>query len=59
MLINTSGVAIRLNAENISVTGRNTMGVTLMKTTEEEKVVAIAKINKDESVEAIEEEQED
>lgn len=52
MLINTSGVAIRLNAENISVTGRNTMGVTLMKTTEEEKVVAIAKINKDESVEA-------
>ncbi|MCM0647010.1 DNA gyrase subunit A [Clostridium swellfunianum] len=58
MLINTSGVAIRLNAENISVTGRNTMGVTLMKTTEEEKVVAIAKINKDESVEAVEAEEE-
>jgi DNA gyrase subunit A len=56
MLINTSGVAIRLNAANISVTGRNTMGVTLMKTTEEEKVVAIAKINMDESVEAVEEE---
>jgi DNA gyrase subunit A len=54
MLINTSGVAIRLNAANISVTGRNTMGVTLMKTTEEEKVVAIAKINMDESVEAVE-----
>lgn len=57
MLINTSGVAIRLNASNISVTGRNTMGVTLMKTTEEEKVVAIAKINMDESVEAVEEDQ--
>jgi DNA gyrase subunit A len=56
MIINTSGVAIRLNAANISVTGRNTMGVTLMKTTEEEKVVAIAKINMDESVEAVEEE---
>lgn len=51
MLINTSGVAIRLNAANISVTGRNTMGVTLMKTTEDEKVVAIAKISKDESEE--------
>ena len=56
MIINTSGVAIRLNASNISVTGRNTMGVTLMKTTEEEKVVAIAKINMDESVEAVLEE---
>jgi DNA gyrase subunit A len=54
MLINTSGVAIRLNASNISVTGRNTMGVTLMKTTEEEKVVALAKINMDESVQAVE-----
>jgi DNA gyrase subunit A len=57
MLINTSGVAIRLNAANISVTGRNTMGVTLMKTTEEEKVVAIAKINKGDSVEEIAEEE--
>lgn len=56
MLINTSGVAIRLDATNISVTGRNTMGVTLMKTTEDEKVVAIAKINKDESVEETAEE---
>ncbi|GLC30476.1 DNA gyrase subunit A [Clostridium omnivorum] len=45
MLINSNGVAIRLNVSNISITGRNTMGVTLMKTTEEEKVVAIAKIN--------------
>ncbi|MCM8711918.1 DNA gyrase subunit A [Clostridium sp. SYSU_GA19001] len=56
MLINTSGVAIRLNAENISVTGRNTMGVTLMKTTEDEKVVAIAKINKDNTVEITDDE---
>jgi DNA gyrase subunit A len=57
MLINTSGVAIRLNAANISVTGRNTMGVTLMKTTDEEKVVAIAKINKDDAVEEATEEE--
>lgn len=44
MLINTSNVAIRLNVSGISVTSRNAMGVTLMRTLEEEKVVAIAKI---------------
>jgi len=44
MLINSSGVAIRINVSGISVTSRNAMGVTLMRTTEEEKVVAIAKI---------------
>ena len=44
MLINTSNVAIRLNVSGISVTSRNAMGVTLMKTTEEEKIVALAKI---------------
>lgn len=58
MLINSSGVAIRLNAENISVTGRNAMGVTLMKTAGEEKIVAMAKINKDDSVDDSEEENE-
>jgi len=56
MLINTSGVAIRLNAANISTTGRNTMGVTLMKTTDEEKIVAMAKINMDSEIEEISEE---
>jgi DNA gyrase subunit A len=45
MLINSSNVAIRLNVSEISVTNRNTMGVTLMRTKEEQKVVAIAKIN--------------
>ncbi|MBK1810830.1 DNA gyrase subunit A [Clostridium sp. YIM B02505] len=44
MLINSSGVAIRINVSDISVTSRATMGVTLMRTVEEEKVVAIAKI---------------
>lgn len=44
MLINTSGVAIRLNVSGISVTSRSTMGVTLMRTSEEEKIVAVAKI---------------
>ena len=44
MLINTSGIAIRINVSDISVTSRSAMGVTLMRTSDEEKVVAIAKI---------------
>lgn len=45
MLINSSNVAIRLNVSDISTTSRNAMGVTLMRTEEEQRVVAIAKIN--------------
>ncbi|MEQ8199725.1 MAG: DNA gyrase C-terminal beta-propeller domain-containing protein, partial [Clostridiaceae bacterium] len=45
MLINTSGVAIRINVSGISVTSRSAMGVTLMRTNEEEKIAAIAKIS--------------
>ncbi|MBB6625414.1 DNA gyrase subunit A [Clostridium gasigenes] len=44
MIINTNGVAIRINISDISVTSRATMGVKLMRTGEEEEVVAIAKI---------------
>ncbi|WP_315071769.1 DNA gyrase subunit A [uncultured Clostridium sp.] len=44
MLINSSGVAIRMNVSDISVTSRSAMGVTLMRTNDDEKVVAIAKI---------------
>ncbi|WP_142413721.1 DNA gyrase subunit A [Hathewaya massiliensis] len=47
MLINNSNVAIRLNVSSISSTGRNTMGVRLMRTQEEEVIVAIAKIISD------------
>ncbi|NFR87598.1 MULTISPECIES: DNA gyrase subunit A [Clostridium] len=46
MLINTNGVAIRINVSDISKTSRSAMGVTLMRTNEEEKIVAIAKILK-------------
>ncbi|MDZ5010133.1 DNA gyrase subunit A, partial [Clostridium perfringens] len=45
MLINTSGVAIRIFVAGISVTSRSAMGVTLMITTDQEKIVAIAKIS--------------
>ena len=45
MLVNSGDVAIRISVEGISQTSRNAMGVTLMRTDEEQKVVAIAKIN--------------
>jgi len=59
MLINSSGVAIRINVSDISVTSRSAMGVTLMRTNDDEKVVAIAKIlssddPEEESVESVE-----
>ncbi len=44
MLINNNNVAIRINVADISSTSRNAMGVTLMRSLEDEKVVAIAKI---------------
>lgn len=47
MMINTSGVAIRINIDDVSVSGRATMGVKLMRTLEEEQVVVITKITSD------------
>ncbi len=52
MLITDTGVVIRINVKDISVLGRNTQGVTLMRTSDGGKVVNIAKILKeDEEVE--------
>ncbi len=58
MLINSSGVAIRINVSDISVTNRAAMGVRLMRTTEEETVVAISKIagSIDKDIETVNEE---
>jgi len=50
MILNNYGVAIRILVSNVSVTGRNTMGVKLMRTGEDENVVAIAKINANEEI---------
>ncbi|OPJ56093.1 DNA gyrase subunit A [Clostridium oryzae] len=50
MLINSNGVAIRINVCDISVTSRSTMGVTLMKTQEQEQIVALAKIANNDDV---------
>ena len=44
MIITASGVIIRINVSDISVLGRNTQGVTLMRTSEGGRVVNIAKL---------------
>ena len=44
MLITANGIIIRINVKDISVLGRNTQGVTLMRTSEGGKVVSIAKV---------------
>ena len=50
MLITDSGVVIRLEVRNISVLGRSTQGVTLMRTTDGGKVVSIARVNETEDL---------
>ena len=47
MIITDTGTIIRLNVKDISVLGRNTQGVTLMRTNEG-KVVSIEKVDEDE-----------
>lgn len=44
MIITSTGIVIRIHAKDISVLGRNTQGVTLMRTSEGGKVVNIAKL---------------
>jgi DNA gyrase subunit A len=48
MLISAEGVIIRMHVKDISVMGRSTQGVTLMKLAENDSVVALAKIVPDE-----------
>ncbi|MBM7572510.1 DNA gyrase subunit A [Aquibacillus albus] len=48
MIITVSGVLIRMPVEGISVTGRNTQGVRLIRLQEEEKVATVARIDTDE-----------
>lgn len=46
LLINTDGTVIRLSVSEISVLGRTTQGVTLMKIGEESKIVGLASVEK-------------
>lgn len=50
MMITDTGVVIRINVKDISVLGRNTQGVTLMRTSDGGKVMNIAKIPKEDEV---------
>ncbi len=51
MIITDTGIIIRINVKDISVLGRNTQGVTLMRTSEGGKVICIAKLPKEEESE--------
>ena len=53
MLITDTGVVIRINVKDISVLGRNTQGVTLMRTSDGGKVVNMAKIPKEDEADNI------
>lgn len=54
MIITTQGVLIRMPVEGISVTGRNTQGVRLIRLQEEGKVATVARIVNEEDEEIIE-----
>lgn len=51
MIITDTGIVIRLNVSDISVLGRNTQGVTLMRTSEGGKVVSFEKLATEETEE--------
>lgn len=51
MMVNNNGVAIRINVSDVSKQSRHTSGVRLMRSEEEEIVVALAKINSEENIE--------
>ncbi|MDP5146578.1 DNA gyrase subunit A [Shewanella sp. ULN5] len=56
MLISDKGTLVRTPAEGVSVIGRNTQGVTIIRTAEDEKVVGLQRIEEIQSDEALDEE---
>ena len=56
IMITNKGTVIRTRVSDIRISGRNTQGVTLMKASEDEKVVSVAKIEAEEETENITEE---
>ncbi|AVQ97535.1 DNA gyrase subunit A [Oceanobacillus sp. M65] len=58
MLITVAGVLIRIPVRDISETGRNTMGVRLIRLQEEEEVATVARVDQDEDEEEIDDETE-
>lgn len=51
MLITDTGIVIRINTNDISILGRNTQGVTLMRTSDGGKVISIAKLPQEDETE--------
>jgi len=49
MIINKSGIAIRMAVENLRVMGRATQGVKLINLKENDSIAAVAKVMKDEN----------
>ncbi len=59
MIINKSGVAIRMAVEELRVMGRNTQGVKLINLKGSDKIAAVAKVEMDKDVEDAEEQTEE
>ncbi|MEN4760284.1 DNA gyrase subunit A [Chryseobacterium sp. C39-AII1] len=57
MIINKSGVAIRMNMDEMRVMGRNTQGVKMINLKKNDEIAAIAKVEMDKDVEENEEEE--
>ncbi|MEF9989499.1 MAG: DNA gyrase subunit A [Christensenellaceae bacterium] len=57
MLINDAGVVIRMAVEGISLIGRSTQGVRVMRVDDETKVVCVAKVGETEEEETVETEE--
>jgi DNA gyrase subunit A len=55
MIINSEGIMIRIASEDVSVIGRNTSGVKIMRTDDDSTLVSIAKIKKEQKEENSEE----
>ncbi|WP_066195326.1 MULTISPECIES: DNA gyrase subunit A [Gracilibacillus] len=58
MIMTVSGVLIRMQVEGISITGRNTQGVRLIRLQDDQKVATVAKVDREELDELEEEESE-
>jgi DNA gyrase subunit A len=56
MLISDKGTLVRTPAEGVSVIGRNTQGVTIIRTAEDEKVVGLQRIEEIQSDDELDEE---
>jgi len=54
MLITVHGILIRMDVNDISVTGRSTQGVKLIRLGENETVATVAKVEKDPDAETVE-----